>query len=151
MDKKELGLIIHSVLAPLGFKKRGLSWTYYGKEINEKIWLQKSCYGDYYYFHYDYIINAMVKHPSEVHTYVDYSKDGHNYQVISELLNFENNLTDEERKEKLTEFLNTRILPVVGKIDTEEMLREELVKRENCPLRWDIAQHLQLSNKGQNE
>lgn len=144
MDKKELGTIIHSVLKPLGFKKKGLVWTLTGEEISERIWLQKSCYGDFYYFHYDYVINAIQEYPSQTHVFVLTEDDQESYRDLMTVLNMENDILDESRKRKLTDYLETYIVPKTGMIKTEQQLKEDLIRRKWAPISLKTIEYLHL-------
>ena len=147
MDKKELGTIIHSVLKPLGFKKKGLVWTLTGEEISERLWLQKSCYGDLYYFYYNYIINSIQERPSETHTYVRYWEKGECLKTRKEIyaiLNFENDMPSAERENRLVNFLTSHIVPNCGKITSNSQLKDLILERKWCSLRWTVVNFYNL-------
>lgn len=60
MDKEQLFSIVTSTLKELGFKHWKPSvWRRAGTEISDRVYLQRSCYSNLYYYHYGYIINKL--------------------------------------------------------------------------------------------
>ncbi len=59
MDKQNLVKLLHSILVPKGFTRKGNNWTFDNDELGKKVNLQKSNYGNQYYINYGYIINGL--------------------------------------------------------------------------------------------
>ena len=91
-----------------------------GTEVSDCIYLQRSIYGHFYYFHYGYII----------------------YKKIRINLDLENNLSDEERERELKHIFQD-IVPKENSIDTEKKLKEFLLS-EQLLLSKDVMNYLKI-------
>ena len=135
MEKTYLIDIFNKLLLPFGFKKsRGLKWNLEGKEITEVIFLQKSMYSEKYYFHYDYIINALHGVDSKTHTMTNALSKKQNYDDYCELLDLENDMSNEERERKLQSVLKDTIQEISGVVKTEKQLKDLVTSRGWCEL-----------------
>ena len=135
MGKTYLINIFNKVLLPFGFKKRrGLKWILQDKEITEVIFLQRSMYSEKYYFHYDYIINALQDVNSKTHTMTNALSKKQNYDDYCKLLDLENDMSDEERERKLQSVLKDTIQEISGVVKTEKQLKDLITSRGWCEL-----------------
>ena len=135
MEKSQLIEIFNKVLLSFKFKKcRGLKWNLEGKEITEVIFLQKSMYSEKYYFHYDYIINALHGVDSKTHTMTNALSKKQNYDDYCKLLDLENDMSDEERERKLQSVLKDTIQEISGVVKTEKQLKDLVTSRGWCEL-----------------
>ena len=135
MEKSQLIEIFNKVLLSFEFKKcRGLKWNLEGKEITEVIFLQKSMYSEKYYFHYDYIINALHDVNSKTHTMTNALSKKQNYDDYCKLLDLENDMSDEERERKLQSVLKDTIQEISGVVKTEKQLKDLVTSRGWCEL-----------------
>ena len=135
MEKTYLIDIFNKLLLPFGFKKsRGLKWILKGKEITEVIFLQKSMYSEKYYFHYDYIINALHGVDSNTHTTTNAISKKQKYDEFCKLLDLENNMSDEDRERELRSILKDTIQEISGVVKTEKQLKDLVTSRGWCEL-----------------
>lgn len=135
MEKTYLIDIFNKLLLPFGFKKsRGLKWNLEGKEITEVIFLQKSMYSEKYYFHYDYIINALHGVDSKTHTTTNAISKKQKYDEFCKLLDLENNMSDEDRERELRSILKDTIQEICGIVKTEKQLKDLVTSRGWCEL-----------------
>ena len=148
MEKKQLYSIVTSTLKQIGFKHWKPSvWRRTGTEISDRVYLQRSCYGNIYYFHFGHIINKL---PSLSGTYChSFGKiDMSNYKEIQKVLDLENNLSDEERERELIKLL-LLIVPEKNQINTERELKELIIKEQFATLKY-VTDYLKikLTEKG---
>ena len=116
-----------------------------GKEVSDCVYLQRSLYGHFYYFHYGYIINKLHL-PSGVswHTFGKIDIPTSIYKKIQIILDLDNNLSDEERERDLKHYLQV-IVPKGNSIDTEKELKEFLLS-EQLLLSKDVMDYLKIKN-----
>jgi hypothetical protein len=137
MEKKELASILSEILVPIGFKKKGNYWVVNGTEITKMVNLQKSQFSNSFYINYGYILNAIPL-DGMMHIYNRVaSTDKEENLRIDELLNLENNMSDEERASELKEILLEKLAHKISSINTEADVLEYLNKQphlNNVPL-----------------
>ena len=131
MQIKDIEKIISQFLSPMNFKKKKRTWILIGDEITEIISLQKSSFGNNCYLHHDYIVNnipldGLPCHTSECWYMVNVDE----ISTLNSLLDLDNNITDEERKKLLYDYLTKRFTKYVGIVNTEKKFREIM---ENQP------------------
>lgn len=146
MEKKQLYSIVTTILAIYGFKHWKQSvWMRLGTEVSDCIYLQRSLYGHFYYFHYGYIINKLPL-PSGVfwHTFGKIDISTSICKKIRINLDLENNLSDEERERELKQNLQV-IVPKENSIDTEKKLKEFLLNEQSL-LSKDVMDYLKIKN-----
>ncbi len=146
MEKKQLYSIVTTILAIYGFNHWKQSvWMRLGTEVSDCIYLQRSLYGHFYYFHYGYIINKLPL-PSGVfwHTFGKIDIPSSIYKKIRINLDLENNLSDEERERELKHNLQV-IVPKGNSIDTEKKLKEFLLNEQSL-LSKDVMDYLKIKN-----
>ena len=146
MEKKQLFSIVTSLLAIYGFKHWKQSvWMRLGKEVSNCVYLQRSLYGHFYYFHYGYIINKLPL-PSGVfwHTFGKIDIPTPIYKKIQINLDLENNLSDEERECDLKHNLQL-IVPKENPIDTEKELKNYLLN-EQLLISKDVMAYLKIKS-----
>lgn len=137
MGKKELSSILSEVLVPIGFKKKGNYWVMNGTEITKMVNLQKSQFSNNFYINYGYIIN-VIPLDGMMHIFRGLgSLDKNENARIDELLNLENNISDEERASDLKKILLENLVSKVCSVNTEADILEQLKKQphlNNVPL-----------------
>jgi hypothetical protein len=116
----------------LDFKRKGNNWVSNGKIINKIVNLQKSQYSNSYYINYGYILNSL---PLDNFTYhIDNrlaSKDKSEQELITDLLNLENNIDSEKRLVLLANIINSKIVEEIKSISKEEDILRILKAREH--------------------
>lgn len=142
MDKKHLFSIVTSTLKELGFKHWKPSvWRRTGTEISDRVYLQRSCYSNLYYYHYGYIINNLpTLSGTYCHTFGDI--DLSLYKKIAKVLDLENDLSDGERERDLQDLL-LQIVPATIPMNTEKELKDFLLK-EQLNLSIDVMDYLKI-------
>ncbi len=142
MDKKQLFSIVTSTLKELGFKHWKPSvWRRTGTEISDRVYLQRSCYSNLYYYHYGYIINNFpTLSGTYCHTFGDI--DLSLYKKIAKVLDLENDLSDGERGHDLQDLL-LQIVPATIPMNTEKELKDFLLK-EQLNLSIDVMDYLKI-------
>lgn len=138
MEKKELANILSEILVPIGFKKKGNYWVVNGAEITKMVNLQKSQFSNSFYINYGYILNAIPLNGLTMHIFGGLgSLDSNENTRIKELLNLENNISDEERASDLKKVLLEKLVHKINLVNTEADVLEELKKQphlNNVPL-----------------
>lgn len=130
MEKKELASILSEILVPIGFKKKGNYWVVNGTEITKMVNLQKSQFSNSFYINYGYILNAIPLNGLTMHVFGGLgSLDSNENARIKELLDLENNISDEERASNLKKILVKKLVSKVSLVNTEADVLEELKKR----------------------
>ena len=105
--------------------------------------MQRSSYGQFYYFRYGCIINKLpLQSGTFFHTFGKIDISTPTYQEIQKILDLENNLSDEERETLLNYYLK-KIVPKVNPIETEKDLKDYLIKIQ-LPISADVMKHLKL-------
>jgi hypothetical protein len=143
MDNVKLKKEINNILSKYGFKKKGNRWTRNGEKISEKVVLQKSLYGNYYYFRYYYVINNLPLEDDEGHVLTSIGVSEQKYKLLSEAFDLENALDDEQRIEIMNKVLSESILSKDNPIDSEEKMKAFLME-ENLPVLRIVTQYLCL-------
>ncbi len=137
MEKKELASILSGILVPIGFKKKGNYWVVNGAEITKMVNLQKSQFSNSFYINYGYILNAIPL-DGMMHIYNRVASiDKVENLRIDELLNLENNISDEERASELKKVLLEKLAHKISSINTKADVLEHLKKQphlNNVPL-----------------
>jgi hypothetical protein len=132
MDKKDLVKFLDEIFLPLDFKRKGNNWVSNGKIINKIVNLQKSQYSNAYYINYGYILNNL---PLDNFTYhVDNrlaSKDKSEQELITDLLNLENDIDSEKRLALLGNIIDSKIVEEIKFISKEEDILRILKAREH--------------------
>lgn len=146
MEKKELVSILSEILVPIGFKKKGNYWVINGDVITKMINLQKSNYSNAFYVNYGYILNSIPLGNLMMHVYNRVtSLDVEERNRIAFLLDFESNISDEERTKALKEMLQSQLVAKVQTVNTEEDLLAELKKRPHLnDITLVVKQHFKL-------
>jgi hypothetical protein len=129
MEKKELASILSEVLIPIGFKKKGNYWVVNGNEITKMVNLQKSQFGNFFYINYGYILNA-ISLDGVMHIYKrSASLDKNENLRIDELLDLDNNISNEDRARELKKMLFEMLIENINVVNTEADVLNELKKR----------------------
>ena len=134
--------MVTSTLKELGFKHWKPSvWRRTGTEISDRVYLQRSCYSNLYYYHYGYIINNLpTLSGTYCHTFGDI--DLSLYKKIAKVLDLENDLSDGERERDLQDLL-LQIVPATIPMNTEKELKDFLLK-EQLNLSIDVMDYLKI-------
>jgi len=129
---------LSEILVPIGFKKKGNYWVVNGAEITKMVNLQKSQFSNSFYINYGYILNAIPLNGLTMHIFGGLgSLDSNENTRIKELLNLENNISDEERASDLKKVLLEKLVHKINLVNTEADVLEELKKQphlNNVPL-----------------
>jgi len=143
MDKKQLFSIVTSTLKELGFKHWKPSvWRRTGTEISDRVYLQRSCYSNLYYYHYGYIINKLPIRSGDYSHSFGGKTDLLLYKKIAKVLDLENDLSDGERERDLQDLL-LQIVPATIPMNTEKELKDFLLK-EQLNLSIDVMDYLKI-------
>lgn len=130
MEKKELVKYLDEMFNPLGFKKKGNTWKVQSEELEKIVNLQKSKYSNAYYLNYGFVIKNLGLDRLETHVYNRLSSfDDKENQRIMNLLDFENDISENDRKKELSFFLEKKMLSELQSINTESDLLDSLKKR----------------------
>lgn len=127
MDKKEFLSFINSVLKPFHFKKNGMKWRLDLGEIVEQITIQKSVYGNLYYFHYGYFIKSISTQTGYWHVPIVWTNSELHYKSLGNLLDMENNIDEETRLTEIREIVMRILTNHSNKIKTEIELKNFLL------------------------
>ena len=130
MDKIKLISIIDEILTPLGFhKQRTNSWIRKGKEVSTKVHLQKSLYGNLYYFRVYYVLNKLHLIKSDVKNEcfadVDFSDD----KLLYKMCDLESDVSDDERERVLRRIVDND-MSNHRYIETEKELKEMIITKK---------------------
>lgn len=131
MKKKDLIQLLDSIFTSLKFKRKGNNWVVNGDVISKIINLQKSNYGNFFYINYGFVIQGLelttVTHIGNRLASVD-----KNEQLrITDLLDLENNISDDVRLSELKTLITKKILYKMQSMNTEEDILNELKTRPN--------------------
>ena len=130
MGKKEFEQLISGLFLPVGFKKKGNYWIKTQAIITKMIYLQKSQFGNSFYINYGYILNAIPLGDLRMHVFGGFGSIVPNENArIKELLNLENNITDEVRISELNSFISALIIKRFEKVNSEVDILNELKMR----------------------
>lgn len=130
MEKKELANILSEVLVPIGFKKKGNYWVINGEEFTKMVNLQKSKFSNCFYINYGYLLKSIPLDNLMMHVFKRFGYlDKLENTRVQELLNLENNISNEDRVKELKKFLIEIIIANFQAINTEEDLLNELKNR----------------------
>jgi len=130
MEKKELANILSEILIPIGFKKKSDYWVIDGNEFTKMINLQKSRFSNIFYINYGYIIKSIPLNSLTMHIFQGLGSDDNAENTrIKELLNLENNISNEDRANELKKFLFQKVVPNFQAINTETDLLKDLKLR----------------------
>ena len=107
MDNKELIKLFNKHVSAVGFKKtRNNVWYRKGEYVTECIYLQKSMYGNLYYFRYGYVINELELEKGDRYHYGRRTPfSSKEDTLINSLLNLEKEINDQDRDLQLDKLL----------------------------------------------
>lgn len=130
MEKKEFIKFLNDIFKLNGFSKKGSTWYSENENLIKKIVLQKSRYGNIYYLNYGFILKKLELYRLNMHVSDQLSSvnDTENKRII-ELLNFENNITNEQREKELRLFIDNNMLCKLNNINSETDIIADLKKR----------------------
>lgn len=130
MEKKEIIKYLDEIFKPKGFKKKGHTWNHESEALEKIINLQKSKYSNTFYINYGFIIKSIEIKNLEMHIYNRLSTlDDKENQKIMDLLDFENSITDEQRKVELKPIIEKYLLAELQNTNTEDELLNNLKNR----------------------
>ena len=128
MEKRELINFLNEILAPLGYKKKGNNWMQPSIELIKVINLQKSNYGNLFYINYGFIIkNLELTTVSHFENRLA-SNIKEEQLKISNLLNLEYTIRDEERLSELKNFIIKKVIVKMNSLNCINDLFEEIKK-----------------------
>lgn len=130
MEKKDLIKFLDGIFKPSGFSKKGSTWKQENEALEKIIKVQKSKYSDAYYLNYGFIIKGLDIDRLEMHIYNRLSSiDDIENEKIMTLLDLENDIPEEQRKEELKVFVENKLLSELSNTNTEEEIISHLKKR----------------------
>ena len=130
MDRVGLANALSEILLPIGFKKKGNYWVINVEEIAKLVNLQKSQYGNHYYINFGYIIKSIPLNGLMMHIYQRLAFTDKNENLrIKELLDLENSIPDQNRKNELIQFIQHKMICDIQKTNTENDILNELKQR----------------------
>ena len=146
MDNKELIKLFNKHVSAIGFKKtRNNVWYRKGDYVTECIYLQKSMFGNLYYFRYGYVINELELEKGYYYHYgrrtpFSIKEDS----LINSLLNLENEMSDQDRDKQIKQVLHESLL-----LDTLQVPRskDELINyivSSPCPVNGELRNYLHI-------
>jgi hypothetical protein len=148
LEKKELVDIIDKEFKPLGFKRKGNYWQLNGKEIIKLINLQTSSFSKLYYINYGFNFVNLGYDGTSMHVFKGLgSLDKQEQELIKNLLDFESNIDDETRRNKLTKIIRNILKVELNKINAEKDVLKEIEEKpillNMLPLK--VKEYLKLS------
>ena len=130
MEKRDFLKFLDNIFQPNGFKKKANSWYLENEVLIKKIEVQKSSYGNTYYLNYGFILKKMELENLNMHVFYGLSSsDSKENQKIKKLLDFENNILDEQRQKELGKLVEINMLKKLIDINSEKDIVSELKKR----------------------
>src|SRR4051812_7921288 len=105
MEKNNLIELLNEIFIPLGFKRKGNNWVLNGDALSKIINLQQSNYGNHFYINYGYIIKGLELTTKEHLSHRLASNDKDKQKRITDLLDFENNISIEQRLAELRDLI----------------------------------------------
>jgi len=138
MEKKELIRFLDEIFKPLGYSRKGISWSIETEELEKVIQIQQSKFGDVYYINFGFIIKRINIEKLEMHVFDGFgSVDDNENHRMRNLLDMETDIPEEQRKVELKNLINTYIIFDLDRTNTENDLKNKLMKRphlNNIPL-----------------
>ena len=131
MNDNVITKILISELAKYNFKKHNSTWSRNVNDVEQKVELQKSNYGNYYYLNlYIRLIKISEKNIPHIAIRINDVATGDIGSSIDSTLSLETNMNDIDRRTLLSSLITQCILPFFEKADSlqkiEKLLRTEL-------------------------
>jgi len=131
MQFKKLLNLINNIFKPVGYEKKNTIWTKKQPQITKIIQLQKSQFNkDRYFIDYGFIINAIPLINLKKHIIGRIEISQIQIQRITELLLLNNDISDSERENELTDYLFT-IKAYMESINSEQDIFEYIERQQN--------------------
>jgi hypothetical protein len=132
MNNNEFKVFLNDIFKTFGFKRKGNNWFSENNELIKVINLQKSNFGNQYYINYGYILKSLKLDKFEMHIFHRLSSlDKKENERIKELLDFEGNIDDSQRKSELKSFLEKNLIQSLIQINSEIDILNELKQRSH--------------------
>jgi hypothetical protein len=133
-----LAKLLDNTLFPYGFKRKGNNWVHTGAQLTKMVNLQKSNYGgECFYINYGYIINKLQL-TKTMHVFKRLGSSQKEVMArITNLLDLESPIIDEQRITELSELIRGQIVDQFNTMQTEDDILSDLKRREhlnNIPL-----------------
>lgn len=130
MDKKQLLNVVHSILLPLGYKRKNSKWQLVGAVVTKGVDLQRSSFGNRYYLNYGVDINDVKDDNFSYHLFFQLgSGDKEIQKEIMDLLLLDNNIEDNYRRDKLTFYIKEIMLKKLSELNTHEDIVADINSR----------------------
>lgn len=144
MKQAFLFKIIGDTLESIGFKAKGNVWIREGKEVSERVALQKSLYGRVYYFRPSYILNDLeVTNRYNGHALMATGLSSVEFRQLESYCNLENDKTDTEVEEQLPFLLKKAFS---GKrIESKQAFKDYLIKSGTFVTK-NVLDYLRIEN-----
>lgn len=131
MKKSYLVNLLDEIFYPIGFIRKGNNWTYIGSELIKIVNLQKSNFSNSYYINYGFIIPELIL-TTKMHVENRLAGfDKKEQERITELLNFESMINEDQRESELKSIVINKIKIKIQTIDSLNDLKSELKKRQH--------------------
>ena len=129
MEKKLLVGLIDEIFIPLGFKKKGFSWSSKSPDIIKIIDLERSNQSNLFNISYGFVIRDLeLDSPFHVGNQLR-GNDRNEQLIINELLNLDSSVKTPERLEKLKKLLNQQVVKQFNSINSVDNLYNDLNNR----------------------
>lgn len=148
MDNKELIKLFNKHVSVIGFKKtRNNVWYRKGEYVTEGVYLQKSMFGNHYYFRYGYVINELDLDGYFCH--IDYKPAFllREYSLIEKLFNLEVDISDIDRDLQLKKIIKSNLQS--SNLDVPNS-KEDLIEKIfilNLYVNAKVMKHLNIGRK----
>jgi hypothetical protein len=147
MDKREFIQLAQEVFKPLGYKRKNCNWSSETSELIRIFNLQKSMYGDLYYLNCSFIIKGLKLGGCYHVMYRFYYKDNEEQNLyMHQLLDFENGMSDNERKKGLKQLLED-MGKDMGSVHTIEGLRQYIIELNILAVPDFVLSYLDLEER----
>jgi hypothetical protein len=132
MDKNEFTKYLSEIFRLSGFVKKRNYWFLENNDLRKVINLQKSSFSDRYYINYGYILKKLELEGLTMHIFNGLgSLDEEENQSINELLDFDNKINDNQRKQELKLYIEKYVLSELSGTNSEEDILNGLKKRQH--------------------
>lgn len=132
MEKKEFVKYLNDIFKAYGFVKKGNYWFCENDVLKKVINLQKSRFGNSYYLNFGYVLKNVNLQNLMMHVYNRLgSLSADENRRIKELLNFELDIEDEQRKTELEYYIKENMLETLKRTNSEQDILDDLKKRKH--------------------
>jgi hypothetical protein len=132
MDKNKLVKLLSDTFSLHEFRKKRNDWIKETAELVKLINLQQSRFGNLFYLNYGFIIKSLETQNLRMHIFYGFgSTDDIVNDRIKQLLDFETNISDQDREKELTPLLENLIIAGLEGVNSESDILQELNTRSH--------------------